>query len=299
MPTAIQSRRKANKYTDRRCESCRKPTDGLSSLCRVHLRRRGKLGSVKATRQLRHADYAYLVGVATKFLKKNPPPADVLTTMQRFLEPPGMPSHYNRHGGSPRALLISEMQRWSDPRYRKKVTDHGGWSRKADYSPKGILAVLIAVEAYVEEREGNGFPHDAEHTAMMFALVRLWKRPRSYAPRWQNRNTKRVSPSVLRELIKRWREFTTLGMFVLKTARAVLREQAEAQKLKRSAPAAPQAPPLTHFTLAPRYPRPRLLSIQDAEKVRAWERHESLWRQHPTGQVPRIPTPHPQRKEAP
>jgi hypothetical protein len=137
------------------------------------------------------------------------------------------------------SLLIAEMARWSDHRYRKKVTDHGQWTRKADYSPKGILAVLIAVKAYVEEREGQGFPHDSEDTAMMFALTRLWKRPRRYSQGSKGRArpmkySQRVSKTVMHGLVKRWREFTTVGVYVLQTARAVLAEHkaAEAGRIK-------------------------------------------------------------------
>lgn len=238
MTLPIAQTRKAHRYTDRRCEApgCQRQTDGISSLCRKHLARRARLGSVRVTRQLRHREYAHLVGVATKYLKRNPPPSNITESMLRFLQPPSMVRPITRK----QELLITEMTRWNDPRYRNKVTNHGGWTRKADYSPRGILAVLIAVKAYVEERDGQGFPHDSEDTAMMFALVRLWRRPSSYSqgPKGRTKpvkNSYRVSKTVMVALVKRWREYTILGVYVLQTARAILTEYraSEAERIKR------------------------------------------------------------------
>jgi len=231
MSESIQSLRKANKYTDRRCDECHRQTDGLSSLCKLHLRRRGKLGSVRVTRQLRHRDYAFLVGIATKYLKKNPPQSNIIESMLRFLQPPGMVRPITRK----QELLITEMSRWSDPRYRNKWTDHGGYRRKANYTPTGILAVLIAVKAHVEERDGVGFPHDSEDFAMMFALTRLWRRPRSLSRGMKNaKYSSKVSKTVLTGLVKRWREYTMVGVYVLQTARAILAEYraSEAERIK-------------------------------------------------------------------
>ena len=45
----ISQRRQDNKYTDRRCEVCRRQTNGISSLCQRHLNLRGWHGSVKVT----------------------------------------------------------------------------------------------------------------------------------------------------------------------------------------------------------------------------------------------------------
>jgi hypothetical protein len=228
---SIQSLRKANKYTDRRCDECHRQTDGLSSLCRLHLRRRGKLGSVRVTRQLRHREYAFLVGIATKYLRRNPPPSNITESMLRFLQPPGMVRPITRK----QELLITEMSRWSDMRYRNKWTDHGTYRRKADYSPRGILAVLIAVKAFVQERDGVGFPHDSEDFAMMFALTRLWRRPRSISRGKTNtKYSTKVSKTVLTGLVKRWREYTMVGVYVLQTARTILAELKanEAKRIK-------------------------------------------------------------------
>jgi hypothetical protein len=239
MATPISQIRKAHRYTDRSCEICRRQTDGISSLCKRHLERRGRHGSVKVTQQLRHRDYSHLIGLATKYLKANPPPSNITESIQRFLQPPG-PLPRGSDGWRKRQLLIAEMARWSDPRYQKKVTDHGGWSRKAEYSARGILAVLIAVKAYVEEREGRGFPHDSEETAMMFALTRLWKRPRAYSQGLKGRvqpvrYSQRASKTVLRGLVRRWREFTAVGVYVLQTARIILAEYrvTEAERIKK------------------------------------------------------------------
>jgi hypothetical protein len=229
---SIQSLRKANRHTWRVCEICRRQTDGISSLCKLHLRRRGRLGSVRVTRQLRHREYAFLVGIATKYLKKNPPPSNITESMRRFLQPPGMIRPITRK----QERLITEMARWSEGRYRNKWTDHGGYRRKADYSPRGILAVLIAVKAYVEERDGVGFPHDSEDYSMMFALTRLWRRPRSLSRGAKNvKYSTKVSKTVLTGLVKRWREHTMVGVYVLQTARAILAEYkaTEAERIKR------------------------------------------------------------------
>jgi hypothetical protein len=235
MNLPIAQARKANKYTDRRCEACQRQTDGISSLCRLHLHRRSRLGSVRVTRQLRHKEYAYLVGVATKYLKKNPPSSNVLESMQRFLQPPGMTRPITRK----QALLITEMSRWSDARYRNRWTDHGGYRRKANYTSTGILAVLIAVKAYVEERDGVGFPHDSEDYAMMFALTRLWRRPRGYSNGKKGRlapirYSTKVSKTVLTSLVKQWREYSMVGVYVLQTARVILAEL-KANEAKRNA----------------------------------------------------------------
>src|SRR5262245_4482732 len=85
---SIQSRRKANQSTWRVCDVCRRPTDGLSSLCPRHIHRRARHGSVKITHYVRFRDYAHLVGLARTYLKAHPPDQPVLDSMARFLQPP-------------------------------------------------------------------------------------------------------------------------------------------------------------------------------------------------------------------
>src|SRR2546427_8383944 len=78
MTTPIQQRTKDHKSTWRVCEVCYKQTNGLSSLCRQHRLYRGKNGSVKVSRPICHQDYAHLIGLATKYMKQQPPPLPIL-----------------------------------------------------------------------------------------------------------------------------------------------------------------------------------------------------------------------------
>jgi hypothetical protein len=278
MTTPIHERRKANKGRWRVCEVCKRQTDGLSHFCRKHLLRRKLQGSVKVTRQLRHADYAVNIGLATKYLKKTPPPSHIIEAVLRFLQPPDPPKRYH-DGGKGKALLFAEMSRWRDKRYQKKVTDHGGWSRKADYSPRGILAVLVAVVAYIDEREGRGFPGNAEHVAIVRALCRLWKRPRRMGGSKGEKYSTRINGTVLKLLAERWRQSTVLSVYVLQTARAVLAERsaAEVAKAKRPAAAPHTITPPKPLPLPARYPRPIYRGFADLPKIEQWNRLDKLW----------------------
>lgn len=235
MTTPIQQRTKDHKSTWRVCEVCHKPTNGLSSLCWKHRRYRGKNGSVKVSRPLYHRDYAHLIGLAVKYMKHNPPPLPILESMARLLTPPAaIPKGSRTPRRAERERLRLEMSRWSDFRYQKKVTDHGQWSRKADYSPRGVLAVLVAITAYVEERP-RGWPHDSDRIETARAIIRLWRRPRKMGGRAGAKRSSKIPPSVLRGFAARLREFSMVGVYALLTARAILTEYraSEAERSKK------------------------------------------------------------------
>jgi hypothetical protein len=96
-----------------------------------------------------------------------------------------------------------------------------------------------------------------------------------------------VTPSVLRGLAERLKEFTVVGTYVLLTARAILTEQAQSRTkhpdpLGRYTP----APRPTHWMLPPRCPRPIYRTLHDLRRIAEWQRIETLWTQYPSGQVP-------------
>jgi hypothetical protein len=237
----ISQRKSEHRYTDRRCDACQRQTDGLSSLCRRHIKYRGKHGSVKVRRYTKSRDYLHLVKLARAYLKEHPPEQPILDSMARFLQPPdAIPRGSRARGRRERAALRQEMSRWSDPRYRKSHThgttkgDRGYF--KYDYTPTGILAVLVGITAYIDEREGQGWPHSAEAIEKAHALIRLWRRPRSVrGGKEPYKVSATISPSTLRGLAARLREFSAVGVYCLITARAILAEYKanEAARIKR------------------------------------------------------------------
>ncbi len=227
--------RKVQEDRDRRCDICACQTNGVSSLCRRCLSRRSRFGSVKVSRIIEYREYNHFLGPVTKYLKQHPPPLPVRESMARFLLPPGK-IPVGQVGHKSRALLIQEMCRWPDPRYQKKKTTHGGYDRPAKYTPTAYLATLIAVNMFIEEREGRGFPDDAEQFTLARALVRMHKRPGRRGisskklklfPPGQARleiRVNRVCKTVLAGLAARLREFQIVGVYVLTTARSLLAE---------------------------------------------------------------------------
>jgi hypothetical protein len=195
---------------------------------------------VKVTRYVKFREYVHLAKLARKYLKAHPPDQPILDSMTRFLQPPDpIPRGSRIRGRRERAALREEMSRWSDKRFQKRYTcgrvkgDRG--YLKHDYSPRGVLAVLIGITAYIDEREGQGFPHESEAIEKAHALIRLWKRPRYTIGRKQPvKVSARITASVLRGLAARLREFTAVNTFCLVTARAILAEYkaAEAARIK-------------------------------------------------------------------
>ena len=163
--SAIQQRRKNHKHRDRRCDVCKIQTDGISHFCSRHLKRRGKHGSVKVTSYVNLRDYAHLIKLARKHLKAHPPDSAIIESMARLLQPPAYAPPGVR-GRREQNALRDEMVRWTDARYQKKRSNPNKYGTvyyfKHDYSPRGILCVLIGLEAYFDERQGVGFPNDSE-----------------------------------------------------------------------------------------------------------------------------------------
>lgn len=284
----ISQRRQDNKYTDRRCEVCRRQTNGISSLCQRHLNLRGWHGSVKVTEYVKLRDYAHLVKLARKYLKAHPPDQPILDSMARFLLPPDpIPRGSRARGRRERAALRVEMSRWNDPRYRKKISNPNQrgtvYYFKYDYTPTGILCTLIGITAYIDEREGQGFPHDAEAIEKAHAIVRLWKRPRYFIGRKQPvKVSARITASVLRGLAARLREFSMINTFCLVTARAILTEYkaTEAARIK----ALPKHPVYTGPPSFTRWPAPHVPQIGSCPELdralkayREWQANERAW----------------------
>jgi len=89
------------------------------------------------------------------------------------------------------------------------------WARRGHYKPAGIVAVLASVTTYMTEREGRGFPGDAEDTAKARALLSLFRlQPAGSRGR-------RVPATVVRMLVKRLRAASVLGVYTYIIARAV------------------------------------------------------------------------------
>jgi hypothetical protein len=306
-------RRLELRFHYRRCDvkGCGYLTDGMSSLCKRHKNNRAAYGHPKVNRRLQQRDYLHLIEATLKYWKKVPPPQSILESTASFLTPPGRLTGSREPGKKARLMLIAEMVRWQDPRYRKKYSHRPGYdSRKAGYAPRDYLAVMVAVEAYMAERDGQGFPGDVEFIEKAFAIARLHRRPGSRSRVRPGRKlVHMVNGTVLRAIAARLRQFNSLGVYIHQTAREVLKEPRKKPKppRKRYAPKpvapAPAPAPLprpegsgrgrppsasrptvrVRHDLPPQYPKPTTRPGCTIMELRAWEENRRLWRNHPQG----------------
>lgn len=298
----------------RRCDvaGCARLTDGMSSLCRRHKENRGRFGHAKARRRLKPHEYRHLIKASLTYFRKNPPPQSILESVQAFLTPPGRITGSRERGKKARLMLIAEMVRWQDPRYRHRYSQRPGYAQqRAGYEPRDYLAVMVAVEAFIAEREGQGFPGEVEGMEKAFALATLHKRPGRYAvsPKLRKdappgivkpdvKYTQRVSGTVLRAIATRLKEFHSLNLYIYHTAKAVLALPRPKVKLKKryipkpiATPAGaslcstppPTATRQVKVTLPPRYQKPSIGRIATAAEIHAWQALEAEWRLHPQG----------------
>jgi hypothetical protein len=228
---------------DRRCDVCSRPTGTVAYLCRRHLHQRKKLGSARVSGGVLHRNvWRPWCPHVNRYLSRHPPDREVLNAALALVTPGNTPRPSEQRWQNKRWLLWRELVHWHDPRARF----HG---RHGRYDALGILRVLLAVTVYIEDRDGRGFPDDAEDFAKVHALLTMVKRRDPW--------TRPVS--VMRTLGARIRK--SLGMYLLTTARAILAEHA-----KRPAPP-PDPNPTTHPELYVEERRPEYVMVGDA---RVW-----------------------------
>jgi hypothetical protein len=138
----------------------------------------------------------------------------------------------------PKAVLYRELLWLQDPR-AKKISSviPGGRNR---YRPTVILMTLLSVFVFITERDGVGFPGDAEDCALGYALASLWKRPKHPAghPVPLRATTRRLLGQRIR---------ANLGVYLLTAARQIVaeRQREEAAKPRRYEPEPPPTKVLT------------------------------------------------------
>jgi hypothetical protein len=257
---------------DRRCEICKVNLTGrdLGDLCERHRTRRGKYGSphLRGVGVLRHdprggksrCEWKAILPLAVAFLKKHPPSAETVAALAHVLEPGNPPSRHisKRH---PRAVLYRELSWFQDPRSHKKPPGPPRGFFKVRHAPKPILAALISVTIYIEERDGRGFPHDAADVALGFALASHWHRPKS--PSGHSVPLRGTTRRLLAQRIR-----SALGVYLLTSARAIIAQRQRDEAAKATKPQMPQLPPTKLYqperkpTLAEQMIRQHVDSIQ-------------------------------------
>jgi hypothetical protein len=148
------------------------------------------------------------------------PSEEVKAAAARLLDPGPMPKKTRDMRSTHAPWLWHREMTWCaapEARYREAT-------RRGHYKPAGLIAMLVAVTVFTDEREGVGFPGDAEDTAKARALLDLFKRPKS------GQRGGKIPATVLRVLVKRLRAATTLGVYLLTTARAVSAANLAAQR---------------------------------------------------------------------
>jgi hypothetical protein len=168
-----------------------------------------------------------------KAMKVQPPSAEVLGAAGRLLDPGPMPKPRDMRPNHAPYLLWRELDWRRQPEAKKREE-----ARRGHHKPVGIVAVLAAVTTYMDEREGRGFPGDAEDTAKVRAILNLFR----LQPVWRKGRGRRVPATVVRMLVKRLRAAPVLGVYVLIIARAVTAaNQAKQREIAARMPASKPA----------------------------------------------------------
>ena len=288
-------------YVNRQCEECGESTSDGTSLCDRHRRNRGQHGSILRSKILPLKAYKPHLVVAVKYLQRNPPPPEVLALVAAFVEPPPR-LRPGEVGYKDRLLLVREMDRWRDPQFRwkERLYTTPGLPKFYDYSATGYLATMLAVELYLAECDWRGFPHDAPDWAVMRAVVRMHRRPGprgAVARRAPGGQITRVRPTVLKLLVKRYREQGVMLTYIRQTVETLLRDRRKykVRPYRRGVPKPVKAKPLAPPTRPPtprervrvdlpaRYRKPTTRPGWTVPELRAWEQNERAWRTWPSG----------------
>jgi hypothetical protein len=237
----IMKRARVERASHTRCEVCGRGAWG--AFCNTHRLARGDYGHSKLRglpilrRNHRggrgRREWQDIVPMVKAYFKTNAIPPEVVFALQRALDP-GIPPTSLRPT-HPKAVLYRELAWFQDPRSRKKPHSPArGWL-KDRYAPKVILASLIAATVFVQERE-RSFPGESEACSLGYVFASHWKRPK-YASGFQvplRASTRRLLAAKIR---------ASLGVYLLTSAREIVKQREALEALAPRRPQKPQPPP--------------------------------------------------------
>src|SRR4030095_2523063 len=181
---------------------------------------------------LRVKEWRPILPTVLRFMKANPPSAEALASVGRLIDPGNAPtpSVPRRH---PRRLLYEELCHWQRPEARTSAK-----VKRWSYKPRGILARLVAAQVVLEEQERR-FPGAASEIELARTLCSMFHR----RERASGKRKQRLSGSVYRELADRIRSSGAAGLYILQSARGVIRQRELEQLEIANRPKKPQPPP--------------------------------------------------------
>jgi len=267
----------------RQCDfpSCTRSTwEPRRSLCRRHDAARERRGHPAVTRSLSWRTLEPTHAVVLAYLKLHPAPPDVLQKLEEHILGPSADfAIVSRQDWTPKRLtlnrykLISLMDRWRDPASAKQ---YGLMGKEVD--PRTVLAVLLTVTVYAEDRDWR--QGRADELCRALHLLKLRRLPRSLQISKRGRAQKQTMlvPGSARRLLAQVIS-EHLGGYLLLTARAVITWS----KIVRPAAntqvsAQPQVSTQPQPSLPPRFPRPLYRTLADKPALERWARLDSLWR---------------------
>jgi hypothetical protein len=219
---------------NRPCVICARPSLDIGEMCGLHRQRRRSHGHPKVRQGLRLCEWRPILPAVLRYIKENPPSAEVLASVGRLIEPGNAPppSLSRLH---PRRVFYSELAWWQQPESRKV---HRRWN----YSPRGILSRLVAAQVVLIEQERR-FPGAAPEIELARTIAWMFRRPK----RASGRRGKRVSGAVLRGLAERIKQ-SVVGVYLLVSARALMRQREQEQEEISKRPRKSTPPPPTIWT---------------------------------------------------
>jgi hypothetical protein len=227
----------------RKCDAagCIKPARGgisPTSYCQTHGSRLWLYGDARQSHTLKLTDIKYVLPLAQEYLRRYPPPPDVLAKLAEIVSPTAtyaVQDYTKWHGRAwrgkkgqreARYRLGRMMKWWRSPEsaYNFGNSSYGlpqRAKRMLPLPPEFVLRVLLAAETYIEERPAE-FKGKAPELMRAHILLRCRRHPPEH-PAWEW--CSRLARDLLAQIIAE-----QIGVYLLRAARHVVEQLPELRR---------------------------------------------------------------------